>query len=68
LLDDRQAAALAHAHAHLLQRALACTLDLRSRITPRDASLQHLCDGVREITHALGFGFAPGNGPVASSG
>jgi len=68
LLDDRQAATLAAAHADLLQRALACTLDLRSRITPRDASLQHLCDGVFEITCALGFSFAPGGGPIASSG
>jgi len=67
LLDDRQAAALATAHADLLQRALACTLDLRSRIAPRDASLEQLCDRVRAITEALGFRFAPGDGPAASS-
>jgi glutamate-ammonia-ligase adenylyltransferase len=68
LLDDRQAATLATAHADLLQRALACTLDLRSRIAPRDESLEQLCDHVRAITEALGFGFAPGDGPAASSG
>jgi glutamate-ammonia-ligase adenylyltransferase len=67
LLDDGQAAALATAHADLLQRALACTLDLRSRIAPRDASLEQLCDRVRAITEALGFRFAPGDGPAASS-
>jgi glutamate-ammonia-ligase adenylyltransferase len=59
LLDDAQAATLAAAHAGLLQRALACTLDLRSRIAPRDAPLEQLCDGVRAVTGALGFAFAP---------
>ncbi|OOG57120.1 bifunctional glutamine synthetase adenylyltransferase/deadenyltransferase [Rhodanobacter sp. B05] len=68
LLDDRQAATLATAHADLLQRALACTLDLRSRIAPRDESLEQLCDQVRAITEALGLRFAPGDGPAASSG
>ncbi|MEO8810488.1 MAG: bifunctional [glutamate--ammonia ligase]-adenylyl-L-tyrosine phosphorylase/[glutamate--ammonia-ligase] adenylyltransferase [Rhodanobacter sp.] len=58
LLDETQAATLAVAHADLLQRALACTLDLRSRIVPRDPSLQGLCDGVRKVNDALGFGLA----------
>jgi len=57
LLDDDQAAVFAAAHADLLQRALTCTLDLRSRIAVRDAELERLCDGVREVTTALGFEF-----------
>ncbi|HEY0199155.1 MAG TPA: bifunctional [glutamate--ammonia ligase]-adenylyl-L-tyrosine phosphorylase/[glutamate--ammonia-ligase] adenylyltransferase [Rhodanobacter sp.] len=57
LLDANQAAILAVAHADLLQRALACTLDLRSRIAPRDADLEQLSISVREVTDALGFAF-----------
>ncbi|MEO6927214.1 MAG: bifunctional [glutamate--ammonia ligase]-adenylyl-L-tyrosine phosphorylase/[glutamate--ammonia-ligase] adenylyltransferase [Rhodanobacter sp.] len=68
LLDDNQAGILAMAHADLLQRALACTLDLRSRIAPRDASLKHVCDGVREVTDSLGFELAPDDGQAASAG
>ncbi|MGB3499235.1 MAG: glutamine-synthetase adenylyltransferase, partial [Rhodanobacter lindaniclasticus] len=65
LLDEKQATTLADAHAGLLQRALACTLDLRSRIAPRDASLEQLRDGVRAVTDALGFAFAPGEETLA---
>ena len=57
LLDSAQAATLTLAHAELLRRALACTLDLRSRIAPRDAELEQLCTGVRQVTDALGFSF-----------
>ncbi|HEY8683302.1 MAG TPA: glutamine-synthetase adenylyltransferase, partial [Rhodanobacter sp.] len=57
LLDASQAAILSTAHAELLQRALACTLDLRSRIAPRDEGLAQLCASVCMVTHALGFGF-----------
>ncbi|WP_158882825.1 bifunctional [glutamate--ammonia ligase]-adenylyl-L-tyrosine phosphorylase/[glutamate--ammonia-ligase] adenylyltransferase [Rhodanobacter sp. L36] len=57
LLDTNQAAILGAAHDNLLQRALACTLDLRSRIAPRDGALEQICAGVREVTGALGFGF-----------
>jgi glutamate-ammonia-ligase adenylyltransferase len=57
LLDAGQAATLAQAHAALLQRALACTLDLRSRVAPRDAALEGLCEKVAGVTRALGFAF-----------
>jgi glutamate-ammonia-ligase adenylyltransferase len=57
MLNANQAATLTVAHADLLQRALACTLDLRSRIAPRDPELEQLCASVREITDALGFTF-----------
>ncbi|WP_049623098.1 bifunctional [glutamate--ammonia ligase]-adenylyl-L-tyrosine phosphorylase/[glutamate--ammonia-ligase] adenylyltransferase [Frateuria defendens] len=57
LLDDYQARVLADAHASLLRRALACTLDLRPRLAPRDAGLERLCAGVRDVTGALGFVF-----------
>jgi len=61
-LDASQAAILTAAHADLLQRALACTLDLRPRVAPRDAELEQLCAGVREVTDTLGFVFdASGN-------
>ena len=68
VLGDSQAMTLATAHADLLQRALACTLDLRSRIAPRDASLQQLCDGVRDVTRALGFKLASDDGPLVPPG
>ncbi|MGC1549743.1 MAG: glutamine-synthetase adenylyltransferase, partial [Rhodanobacter sp.] len=57
LLDVEQARVLTHAHAELLQRALTCTLDLRSRISPRDDALKQLCAEVQAITRALGFAF-----------
>ncbi|GAB2581346.1 bifunctional [glutamate--ammonia ligase]-adenylyl-L-tyrosine phosphorylase/[glutamate--ammonia-ligase] adenylyltransferase [Dyella jejuensis] len=57
LLDSAQATCFVRAHAELLRRALLCTLDLRSRIAPRDATLEALCGEVSVITHALGFAF-----------
>jgi len=57
LLDIEQAATLTNAHANLLQRALACTLDLRSRIAPREPALEQVCADVRRVTDALGFHF-----------
>lgn len=57
LLDAAQAEVFARAHADLLRRALACTLDLRSRIAPREPALTALSAEVREVTAALGFDF-----------
>ncbi|WP_329742369.1 bifunctional [glutamate--ammonia ligase]-adenylyl-L-tyrosine phosphorylase/[glutamate--ammonia-ligase] adenylyltransferase [Dyella sp. A6] len=57
LLDAAQAQVLAGAHAELLRRALTCTLDLRSRIALRDATLDRLCGDVRDVVAALGFAF-----------
>jgi len=57
LLDPAQSAVLARAHATLLQRSLACTLDARSRVAPRDAELETLCREVVAVTQALGFTF-----------
>ncbi|MFC3651800.1 bifunctional [glutamate--ammonia ligase]-adenylyl-L-tyrosine phosphorylase/[glutamate--ammonia-ligase] adenylyltransferase [Dyella humi] len=57
LLDTAQANCFSRAHAELLRRALLCTLDLRSRISPRDAELEELCSEVTVVTHALGFDF-----------
>jgi glutamate-ammonia-ligase adenylyltransferase len=57
LLDAAQADALAHAHAELLRRALACTLDLRPRIALRDAALEGSCAEVCAVVAALGFDF-----------
>ena len=56
-LDARQAEVLTRAHAELLHRSLACTLDLRSRIAPRDAALEALCGQVSAVTAALGFAY-----------
>ncbi|WEN15167.1 bifunctional [glutamate--ammonia ligase]-adenylyl-L-tyrosine phosphorylase/[glutamate--ammonia-ligase] adenylyltransferase [Rhodanobacter sp. AS-Z3] len=64
LLGNNQAAILAVAHADLLQRALACTLDLRSRIAPREPALAQLCGSVREVTDALGFSFGDAGQPA----
>ncbi|RUL61411.1 bifunctional [glutamate--ammonia ligase]-adenylyl-L-tyrosine phosphorylase/[glutamate--ammonia-ligase] adenylyltransferase [Dyella dinghuensis] len=57
LLDTAQANSFARAHTELLRQALLCTLDLRSRIAPRDESLEALCSDVSAVTHALGFTF-----------
>ena len=57
LLDANQAAILIVAHADLLQRSLTCTMDLRPRLAPRDADLQQVCAGVREVADMLGFRF-----------
>jgi glutamate-ammonia-ligase adenylyltransferase len=46
----------------LLQRALHCTLDGRSRIAPRDAELVALAAGVGAVAAELGFSF--GAAPV----
>ncbi|HET6586490.1 MAG TPA: bifunctional [glutamate--ammonia ligase]-adenylyl-L-tyrosine phosphorylase/[glutamate--ammonia-ligase] adenylyltransferase [Oleiagrimonas sp.] len=56
-LDDAQAEALAEAHAVLLSNALACTLDARPRVVPRDANLTRLTERVLSVAHALGYGF-----------
>jgi glutamate-ammonia-ligase adenylyltransferase len=63
LLDAAQADTLAQAHADLLQRALACTLDLRPRIAVRDAALESQCGRVAGVTRALGFAFEEGAEP-----
>ncbi|MBM7129110.1 bifunctional [glutamate--ammonia ligase]-adenylyl-L-tyrosine phosphorylase/[glutamate--ammonia-ligase] adenylyltransferase [Dyella mobilis] len=57
LLDTAQANCFSVAHAELLRRALLCTLDLRSRIAPRDEELETLCGDVTVVTRALGFHF-----------
>lgn len=58
LLDAPQAQVLSGAHADLLQRALACTLDLRPRIAVRNAELERVCEQVRRVTGELGLHFA----------
>jgi len=57
LLNANQAAILTVAHADLLQRSLTCTMDLRSRLAPRDAELRQVCAGVRDVAEGLGFQF-----------
>lgn len=58
LLSASQASTLASVHDELLQRALGCTLDLRSRVALREPGLEQLCAGVRDVTDALGFDFS----------
>ncbi len=62
LLDDAQHEILARAHAELLRRALACTLDQRPRINSRDAQLESLAAEVAGVTAELGLAF---DGPPA---
>ena len=54
-----QAQALAAAHAALLERALACTLDARPRLVPRDAALAAHTAAVLRVARALGLDFTP---------
>lgn len=58
LLTTTQATTLTVAHAEMLRRALACTLDLRSRIAPRDEVVRKLSADVSTVTDELGFAFA----------
>ena len=58
VLTAPQAATLGAAHASLLTRALACTLDLRPRVAVRDDALDAVCAAVGEVGAALGFDFA----------
>ena len=58
VLTTPQAATLGAAHAALLTRALACTLDLRPRVAVRDDALDAMCAAVGEVSAALGFDFA----------
>jgi len=58
VLDCAQAQALAAAHADLLGRALACTLDARPRLVPRDADLARHSASVLAAAAAAGFTFA----------
>jgi glutamate-ammonia-ligase adenylyltransferase len=57
VLSAAQADTLGAAHASLLARALACTLDLRPRVAVRDAALDAVCATVGEVSTALGFDF-----------
>ena len=57
LLDGTQAAILQAAHGDLLHRSLTCTMDLRPRIAPWDASLRQVCAGVQHVATELGFTF-----------
>jgi [glutamine synthetase] adenylyltransferase / [glutamine synthetase]-adenylyl-L-tyrosine phosphorylase len=57
VLDAEQGGALALAHAALLTRALACTLDARARLAPRDAELEAHSAAVVRVARALGLDF-----------
>jgi glutamate-ammonia-ligase adenylyltransferase len=58
VLDATRAQALAAAHADLLARALACTLDARPRLAPRDADLARHSAAVLAAASAAGLAFA----------
>jgi glutamate-ammonia-ligase adenylyltransferase len=57
LMTAQQAADLAAAHATLLERALACTLDARPRLAARDAELDAAAAAVLGVADALGLRF-----------
>jgi len=57
ILSESQTAALAAAHADLLGRALACTLDARPRLVPRDALLAEHSAAVLSAAAAVGLAF-----------
>ncbi|MEO8670652.1 MAG: bifunctional [glutamate--ammonia ligase]-adenylyl-L-tyrosine phosphorylase/[glutamate--ammonia-ligase] adenylyltransferase [Tahibacter sp.] len=58
LLAPSQGEALLRAHSVLLQRALACTLDARPRITRRDSSLGTATADVLRVAAELGLPFS----------
>ena len=55
VLSDENANALAQAHAALLARAIACTLDGRSRIAVRDREIEQHAGVVRSLACASGL-------------
>jgi glutamate-ammonia-ligase adenylyltransferase len=57
VLSSVQARALEQAHAVLLQGALTCTLDARSRLVPRNAELAAHSADVLRVARALGLDF-----------
>ncbi|TCV96022.1 glutamate-ammonia-ligase adenylyltransferase [Luteibacter rhizovicinus] len=57
LLTMEQADTLHVAHGDLLQVALACTLDLRTRVAERSPALDALCASVERVVGELGFSF-----------
>ncbi len=57
VLGAAQADALAAAHAVFLEKALACTLDARPRVVPRDADLAKHTSAVLSVARALDYGF-----------
>ncbi len=65
VLGDAQARLLGAAHADLLGRALACTMDARSRLVARDAEVDGVCMSVLETASALGFDFRGVSAPGA---
>ena len=58
LATTAQARDLAAAHAELLARSLACTLDARPRLIPRDAALARHGAAVLAAAAAAGLAFA----------
>ena len=58
VLDEAAATALAAAHADLLARSLACTLDGRPRLVARDAALERHTAAVLASAAADGLAFA----------
>jgi len=58
VLDPAHTLELQQAHAALLQRALACTLDARPRLAARDAELERHVAAVLAVAAARGLVFA----------
>ena len=56
-LSPQDARVLREAHARLLARALACTLDARSRVVPREEAWNALTAQVTQVARAAGFDF-----------
>jgi glutamate-ammonia-ligase adenylyltransferase len=57
VVTPAQARDLAAAHAELLARSLACTLDARPRLVPRDTTLARHTAAVLSVAAAAGLGF-----------
>jgi glutamate-ammonia-ligase adenylyltransferase len=55
VLTDEDSKALARAHATLLKRAIACTLNGRPRIATRDAEIERHAGAVRALARASGL-------------
>lgn len=66
VLEEADAQTLARVHASLLARAIACTLDGRARMSPRDGELEVQCAAVVALILRHGMATESGQAPAGN--
>ena len=67
IFSEAQRDALISAHAELLQRSLACTLDRRPRVVAMDAGIDAACGAIRGVCRAHGLDIVAATGATGST-